>query len=379
MEKVIKKSQSNMEMKIPFLDYKAVNAPYFEEIEKAMMRVVHSGWYVLGPEIDAFEDELAGYCGTEHCVGVSSGLDALILILEGWKELGRLKEGDEVIVPANTYIASILAISTVGLTPVLVEPDLDSYNISPTEVEKAITPRSRVILPVHLYGQCADMDAINTIAEQHGLLVMEDAAQAQGALYKKSKAGSLGDAAAHSFYPGKNLGAIGEAGAVTTNDSELAEMITKLRNYGSEKKYHNQVKGLNNRIDEIQAAILRVKLPYIDRDNSRRWKVAETYLEKIKHPLVSLPIVQDDNQPCWHLFVVRVPCRKHWMEYLIDKGIETAIHYPIPPHKQPAYSEWGDLEYPITEQIHEEVMSLPMSPAHTVEDAQYVASMINAY
>ena len=244
MEKVIKKSQSNMEMKIPFLDYKAVNAPYFDEIQEAMMRVVHSGWYVLGPEVNTFEDELAEYCGTKYCVGLSSGLDALILILEAWIELGRIDQGDEVIVPANTYIATILAITKAGLSPVLVEPNLDDYNISCDEIEKAITARTKLILPVHLYGQCADMDKINAIAKRHKLLVMEDAAQAQGALYKGSRAGSLGDAAAHSFYPGKNLGAIGEAGAVTTSDSELAEMVSKLRNYGSEKKYHNEVKGL---------------------------------------------------------------------------------------------------------------------------------------
>jgi dTDP-4-amino-4,6-dideoxygalactose transaminase len=368
-----------MGMQIPFLDYKAVNAPYFEELEKAIKRVVRSGWYVLGPEVDAFEDELADYCGSKHCVGVSSGLDALILILEAWKELGKLALGDEVIVPANTYIASILAISKVGLTPVLVEPDLDSYNISPAEIKKAITSRTRVILPVHLYGQCADMNAINALAKQHALLVMEDAAQAQGALYEKSRAGSLGDAAAHSFYPGKNLGAIGEAGAVTTDDPELAEMIIKLRNYGSEKKYHNQVKGLNNRIDEIQAAILRVKLPYIDRDNALRCKVAETYLERINHPMVSLPIGQNNSWPCWHLFVIRVPSRECWVKYLKDKGVETSIHYPIPPHKQPAYSEWSHLRYPITEKIHDEVLSLPISPAHTVDEAQYVAKMINAF
>lgn len=379
MEKVIKKSQSNMEMKIPFLDYKAVNAPYFDEIQEAMMRVVHSGWYVLGPEVNTFEDELAEYCGTKYCVGLSSGLDALILILEAWIELGRIDQGDEVIVPANTYIATILAITKAGLSPVLVEPNLDDYNISCDEIEKAITARTKLILPVHLYGQCADMDKINAIAKRHKLLVMEDAAQAQGALYKGSRAGSLGDAAAHSFYPGKNLGAIGEAGAVTTSDSELAEMVSKLRNYGSEKKYHNEVKGLNNRIDELQASILRVKLPYLDRDNCHRHDVAQTYLQEIHHPMVTLPVIKSEGIPCWHLFIVRVPNRERWMSYLADKGIETAIHYPIPPHRQPAYSEWSHLHYPITEKIHEEIFSLPMSPAHSVEEARYVARMINAY
>lgn len=366
-------------MKIPFLDYKAVNAPYFDEIQEAMMRVVKSGWYVLGPEVNTFEDELAEYCGAKHCVGVSSGLDALILILEAWIELGKIDRGDEVIVPANTYIATILAITKAGLSPVLVEPNLDDYNISCDEIEKAITARTKLILPVHLYGQCADMDKINAIAKRYKLLVMEDAAQAQGALYKGSRAGSLGDAAAHSFYPGKNLGAIGEAGAVTTSDSELAEMISKLRNYGSEKKYHNEVKGLNNRIDELQASILRVKLRYLDRDNCHRQDVAQTYLQEIHHPMVTLPVIKNEGIPCWHLFVVRVPNRESWMSYLGDKGIETAIHYPIPPHRQPAYSEWSHLHYPITEKIHEEIFSLPMSPAHSVEEARYVARMINAF
>ena len=365
--------------KIPFLDYQAVNAPYFEEIQEAMMRVVHSGWYVLGPEVKAFENELASYCGTQRSVGVSSGLDALILILEAWKEMGKLVEGDEVIVPANTYIASILAISKARLTPVLVEPELDSYNISSEEIEKAITSKTKVILTVHLYGQCADMDAINAIANHHSLLVMEDAAQALGATYKGRKAGALGDAAAHSFYPGKNLGAIGEGGAVTTNDSELADMVAKLRNYGSEKKYHNQVKGVNNRLDELQAAILRVKLPYLDRDNAARQVVAETYLREITHSSVILPIVKSEGDPCWHLFTVRVPDREKWMDFLKEKNIETAIHYPVPPHRQPAYLEWNEKSYPITEKIHREIFSLPISPAHSVSEVRRVAEILNEY
>jgi len=364
---------------IPFLDYKAVNAPYFEEIQDAMMRVVTSGWYVLGPEVSSFEKELASYCGTSCAVGVSSGLDALILILEAWKELGKLKVGDEVIVPANTYIASILAISKAGLTPVLVEPKIESYNVSPLEVEKAITSRSKVILPVHLYGQCADMEPICAIARKYGLLVMEDAAQAQGARYKGQRAGGLADAAAHSFYPGKNLGAIGEGGAVTTSDPELAEMVTKLRNYGSEKKYHNLVKGVNNRLDELQAAILRVKLPHLDRDNAKRKAVAEVYMEKINHPKVTLPKQEKYGTSCWHLFVVRVPERERWMKYLKSNGVDTAIHYPVPPHQQPAYTELNYLSFPITESIHQEILSLPISPAHTVEDATIVAELINQY
>lgn len=366
-------------MKVPFLDYKAVNAPYFEEIQAAMERVVQSGWYVLGPEVKAFERELADYCGVEHCVGVSSGLDALILTIEAWVELGRLKQGDEVIVPANTYIATILAITKAGLCPVLVEPDMEDYNISCEQIEEALTPKTKLILPVHLYGQCADMDRIHAIAKTHGLLVMEDAAQAQGASYQGRRAGSLGDAAAHSFYPGKNLGAIGEAGAVTTNDDDLADMVAMLRNYGSEKKYHNLVKGLNNRIDELQASILRVKLPYVDRDNAKRNEIAQVYLNEINHPMVTLPVTRPDRHHCWHLFVIRVPDRDRWMDYLADKGIETAIHYPVPPHKQPAYSEWNERAYPITEKIHREVVSLPMSPAHSIEQARYVAHAINGF
>ena len=365
--------------KIPFLDYKAVNAPYFEAMQEAVTRVLHSGWYVLGPEIKAFEEELAAYCGSDRCIGVSSGLDALILILEAWKEMGKLKLGDEVIVPANTYIASILAISKVGLTPVLIEPEIDSYNISSEEIEKRITPKTKVILPVHLYGQCADMDAINSLAEQHDLLVMEDAAQAMGSRYKGRRAGSLSHAAAHSFYPGKNLGAIGEGGAVTTNDAELADMVAMLRNYGSQKKYHNLFKGMNNRIDELQAAILRVKLPHLDRDNACRQAVAEAYLNAINHPAVTLPVVMDDNLPCWHLFVVRVPEREKWMEYLLENGVDTAIHYPVPPHQQPAYKEFNDFQFPITEKVHREVLSLPISPAHTADQARVISALINDY
>lgn len=363
--------------KVPFLDYRAVNEPHFDEIEEAVRRVLRSGWYVLGPEVSSFEEELAAYCSTRRAVGVSSGLDALILILKGWIELGRLVEGDEVIVPANTYIASILAISAVRLKPVLVEPDLTTYNLCPQAVEEAITPKTRVIMAVHLYGQCADMDAVQRIADQHGLLVMEDCAQALGASYKKRPAGSLSDAAAHSFYPGKNLGAIGEGGAVTTNDSALSDMISKLRNYGSERKYHNLVKGGNHRLDELQAAILRVKLPYLDRDNKTRGELAAIYLEGITHSEVILPQILEGNESSWHLFVIRVQERERWMAYLEKHGIATAIHYPVPPHQQPAYHEMEHLELPRTETIHREVLSLPMSSVHRAEDVERVVTVIN--
>jgi dTDP-4-amino-4,6-dideoxygalactose transaminase len=366
-------------MTIPFLDYRAVNAPYFEGIQEAVTRVLESGWYVLGQEISAFEQAYAAYCGTCHCVGVSSGLDALILILEAWKHLGKLEEGDEIIVPANTYIASILAISKAGLVPVLVEPDQNTYNLDPSEIEAALTPKTRVIMAVHLYGQCADMHAIHTVAQTHGLLVMEDAAQAHGATYQGQKAGSLSHAAAHSFYPGKNLGAIGEAGAVTTDDPELCNTISLLRNYGSDKKYNNKIKGVNNRLDELQAAILCVKLPFLDHDNQKRRAVADVYLSQIKNPVVHLPTVADHGRPCWHLFVVRVPNRVHFMATLKEAGANTAIHYPIAPHKQPAYSEWQELSYPITEMIHRDIVSLPISPVHSESDAAYVADLINSY
>lgn len=364
---------------IPFLDYRAVNEPYFGDIEKAVRRVLESGWYVLGKEVTLFEKEYAAYCGTSHCVGVSSGLDALILICEAWKQLGRLAEGDEVIVPANTYIASILALSKAGLMPVLVEPDERTYNLNPALLENLITPRTKAIMAVHLYGQCADMDPIHASAEKHNLLVIEDAAQAHGATYKGKNAGNLSHAAAHSFYPGKNLGAIGEGGAVTTNDSELAQMLAILRNYGSEIKYHNQVKGMNNRLDELQAAILRVKLPHLDADNQKRRVVAETYLKKLPQTHCQLvpPYVADYGKPCWHLFVVRVQQREKFIDFLRDHGVGTAVHYPIPPHQQPAYSEWNDRSYPITEAIHREIVSLPISPAHTPEDAVKIAEVIH--
>lgn len=363
---------------IPFLDYKAVNAPYFDEIEAAMSRVLRSGWYVLGPEVEGFEAEYAAYCGTQHCVGVSSGLDALILILRAWKELGKIKEGDEVIVPANTYIASILAITENRLVPVLVEPDEATYNLNPELVESAITNKTRVIMAVHLYGQCADMDPINSIAQRHSLLVMEDAAQSQGASYNGVKSGALSDAAAHSFYPGKNLGAIGEGGAVTTYNEELADVIRRLRNYGSHVKYVNEIKGLNNRLDELQAAVLRVKLKYLDVDNAKRANVAGVYLSGINNTQMILPEISAGNQSNWHLFVVRVPDRDLLMSELKKRGVGTSIHYPIPPHQQKSYPELKGLQLPITEAIHRECFSLSMSPVLVDADIQRVVEALNS-
>ncbi|MDB4623902.1 DegT/DnrJ/EryC1/StrS family aminotransferase [Akkermansiaceae bacterium] len=362
---------------IEFLNFAKVNEPYFPEIQATVERVLKSGAYVLGPEVTAFENELSQFCSTKRAVGVSSGLDALILILRGWIELGLVKEGDEVLVPANTYIATILAISEARLKPVLVEPDLHSYNIDPSLIQRSITARTRVIMAVHLYGRSADMNPINLIAKENDLLVMEDCAQALGASYFGKAAGNLSDAAAHSFYPGKNLGAIGEGGAVTTNSNDLADIIKTLRNYGSQEKYRNELKGGNHRIDELQAAILRVKLPFLRRDNAKRRKLADLYLSGVTHPEVALPMKGEGFDSSWHLFVIRVPERAEWSEYLMGKGIHTSIHYPIPPNQQDAYPELSALETPITEKIHREVLSLPMSPVHQVFEIEKVVDAIN--
>lgn len=364
---------------IPFLDLKAINQQYRQALIDAATRVIDSGWYVLGQEVNAFEREFATYCGTEHCVGVANGLDALILVLRAWMELGRLQPGDEVIVPANTYIASILAISANGLKPVLVEPDAASFNLSIKNARDVITSKTRVILPVHLYGQLADMPAIMTLAREHGLLVLEDAAQAHGAAINSKKAGSWGDAAAFSFYPGKNLGALGDAGAITTQDTELAQTIRALANYGSHEKYKNLFKGLNSRLDEMQAAMLRVKLSRLDMDTQHRRFVASTYLQSIKHNAVQLPKVSNPEQHVWHLFVIRSPRRAVLQQYLAEQEIQTLIHYPVPPHQQQAYAELNAQKFPLTEAIHNEVLSLPMGPTLTEDQALQVVKCINKF
>ena len=362
---------------IKFLDLKKVNDAHGAEISEAIQRVLDSGWYLLGQEGQAFEREFADFCGAKHCLGVANGLDALILILMGYRELGLMQEGDEVIVPANTYIASILAISRAGLKPVLVEPDERTYNIDPTLIEAAITERTKAIMAVHLYGQCADMDPICAIAKKHGLKVIEDAAQAHAATYKGSRTGALGDAAGFSFYPGKNLGALGDGGAVTTSDDQLADVIKALRNYGSHEKYHNKYKGMNSRLDEIQAAILRVKLKHLDADTEKRRQVAKTYLSglstfRFPHSDLILPHVADYGTTAWHLFVIRHPQRDVLAEHLRQAGIQTMIHYPIPPHQQVAYPELAGLALPLTEAIHQEVLSLPISPVMTAADVEQV-------
>ncbi|OQM46892.1 MULTISPECIES: DegT/DnrJ/EryC1/StrS family aminotransferase [Anoxybacillaceae] len=362
---------------IPFLDLRAVNVQYEEKIKEAINRTINSGWYILGEEVERFEMEFAKYCGVKHAIGVANGLDALTLILKAY-EIGK---GDEVIVPANTYIATILSISANGATPVLVEPKINSYNIDPTQIEKQITSRTKAIMTVHLYGQVANMDAIKHIAQKYNLKIIEDAAQAHGAVYNGRRVGSLGNAAGFSFYPGKNLGALGDGGAITTNDDELADRLRALRNYGSYEKYQNLFKGLNSRLDEMQAAILRVKLKYLDMDNEKRRQIAEYYLNHIKNEEVVLPVVENGNRlsHVWHLFVVRVENRDKFQEYLTQNGIQTAIHYPIPPHKQKAYEEWNNCCLRITEEIHRTVVSLPMSPVLKLEDVKKIVEVVNNY
>ena len=368
---------------IPFLDLKDVNRQYRDDLIEVCKRVIDSGWYIGGTELDKFEKNFAEYCGTRFAIGVANGLDALILTLRAWKELGEIKDGDEVIVPSNTYIASILAITANNLTPILVEPDLYTYNIDALKIEQAITPKTRVILPVHLYGQLAAMPAIMDIANKYNLLVLEDSAQAHGAEILGKKAGNWGDAAGFSFYPGKNLGALGDAGAVTTNDEKLANMLKALRNYGSHEKYKNLIPGVNSRLDEIQAAMLDVKLKFLDAEVKHRREIANLYLTQIDNPEIILPLLDIDviqySQHVWHLFVIRTKNRDALQKYLQEHGVQTLIHYPIPPHKQQAYKQWNELTFAISEKIHTEVLSLPMGPTLSLEDVQKVVDLCNQF
>lgn len=364
-------------MTIPFLD---LQSPYQElriELDNAYKRVMDSGWYILGKEVAAFENEFSAYCRTNHCIGVGNGLEALYLIIKAY----NIGPGDEVIVPANTYIATWLAITHAGATPIPVEPDERTYNIDPLKIEQAITPNTKAIMAVHLYGQPADMDPIKTLASKYSLKVFEDCAQAHGACYKGQKVGSLGDAAGFSFYPGKNLGAFGDGGAVTTNDSELANRIKALRNYGSQIKYHNEVIGFNSRLDELQAAFLRIKLTKLDEWNERREKVARQYLQELnKHSDLILPFVPEWAEPVWHLFVIRHTHRDTLQKTLTEAGIGTMIHYPIPPHLQPAYAELGirNDSFPITERIHNEVLSLPIGPHILSSQVKLICSSVKS-
>ncbi len=366
-------------MTIKFLDIQKINLNHQAEFEAAFNRVLNSGWFILGKEVEQFEKEYAVYCETKHCIGVANGLDALILLIRAYKELGLFVDGDEIIVPANTYIASILAISANNLIPILVEPDEKTFNINPELIEQKITTKTKAILGVNLYGQTANWWALNNIAKKHHLKLIEDAAQSHGALHHGKKSGSLADAAGHSFYPGKNLGALGDGGAITTNNDELASVILALRNYGSFKKYENIYKGINSRLDELQAAFLRIKLKYLQNDNEKRNDIAGKYLMEINNPEIGLPVIESTNISVWHLFVVRVKNREAFQQYLSDNDIQTVIHYPIAPHQQLAYKEFASLSFPITEQIHKEVISLPISPIMTDEEVDYVISKVNNY
>ncbi len=365
---------------IKFLDLKLINKRFEEQFKKEFDTFFNSGQYILGSQVERFEKEYADYCGTKHCIGVSSGLDALRLIFEGYKTLGNLNEGDEVIVPANTYIASILAISHSGLKPVLVEPDLETYNISPKYVLKAITPKTKAILGVHLYGYLYDVEALEQISMEHNLLLIEDAAQAHGAVSKDGrKAGNLSHAAAFSFYPTKNLGALGDAGSVTTNNSELAEIVLKLRNYGRASTYENNLKGFNCRLDELQAIFLRIKLKYLDTLNQKRKEIAKYYIKNITSESIVLPLFKEDKQHVFHLFVIRCKKRDELKKYLYDNGIESLIHYPIPIHKQLAYKEISNLFLPISEQLSETILSLPLNTSLTKENLIRIVNLINEF
>lgn len=363
-------------MNVPFLDLRSVNERFRAELDAAARRVLDSGWYLLGKEDEAFERAFADYCGTAHCIGCANGMDALTLIV---RAMG-IGPGDEVIVPSSTYIASILAVSANGATPVLVEPSEETLLMDPERVEAAVTPRTKAVMVVHLYGRVTPMELIWDVAERHGLKVIEDCAQAHGACYRGRKAGNLSDAAGFSFYPGKNLGCLGDGGCVTTSDGALAERIRALRNYGSQKKYHNLCKGWNSRLDELQAAFLSAKLPHLDADNAYRRRIAMRYLEGIRNPSVTLPHPPDDPaENVWHIFPILCERRDALQVYLEEQGIQTLIHYPIPPHRQEAYKEWADRSYPISEKIHAQELSLPIGPTLGEEAVGRVIGAINAF
>ena len=362
---------------IKFLDLEKINNRFRKEIDERIKNILDKGWYLLGDEDKTFEEHFAKYCGVKHCIACANGLDALNLIIRGY----GFGSGDEIIVPANTYIASILAISENGCTPVLVEPSIDTYNINPDLIEEKITDKTKAIMVVHLYGQAVQMDKIWTLAKKYNLKIIEDSAQGHGAGVNIKgefrKVGNLGDASGFSFYPGKNLGCMGDGGCVTTNDDELAAKVRAIANYGSHKKYCNLYKGVNSRLDEIQAAVLDVKLPHLDADNAKRRKIAKYYRENIKNPKIILPKTYDKDAHVWHVFAVRTENRDEFQEYLKQNDIQTLIHYPTPPHKQEAYKEWNNLSFPITEEIHKTIISLPISPVLTDEEVQKVVKVVN--
>ena len=372
----------DIKITIPFLDLESLNSQYQSEIEEACIKVLRSGQYILGEECKKFEKEFSDYCGTNHCIGVGNGLDALTLILIAFKELGFFEDDDEILVPSNTYIASILAITRAKLVPILIEPDIDTYLIDPSKIEEKISRKTKAILPVHLYGLTCDMDKINGLAKKYDLKVIEDSAQSHGAVYGNKRSGNLGNASAFSFYPAKNLGALGDGGAITTNDDNLYEILTALSNYGSHKKYENRFKGINSRLDEIQSSILRIKLKHLDAEIDRRRKVADFYLKEINNDKITLPKGFNkisNSSSVWHLFVIRTEERESLQKHLLKNDIETLIHYPIPPHKQIAYKEWNHLKYPISEKIHNEVLSLPISSVQSSENTLKVVEMVNKF
>jgi Predicted pyridoxal phosphate-dependent enzyme apparently involved in regulation of cell wall biogenesis len=360
---------------IKFLDLHKINERFRTQMDERLKEVLDSGWYIHGKQDELFEENFAKYIGAKYCIGVANGLDALNIIIRAY----GFGAGDEIIVPANTYIASILAISENNCTPVLVEPSLKTYNIDPDLIEDKITPRTKAIMVVHLYGQAVQMEKIWQIAKKHNLKIIEDSAQAHGAIYQGKRAGNLGDVAGFSFYPGKNLGCLGDGGAVTTNNDVLAAKIRAIANYGSDKKYHHIYKGINSRLDEFQAALLDIKLPFLDDDNKRRREIAKYYRENIKNPLIILPQVYAEEAHVWHIFAVRTTERERLQKYLEQNNIQTNIHYPTPPHKQGAYKEWQNQTYPISEEIHATELSLPISPVLTDEEVKKVVEVVNAW
>ena len=360
---------------IKFLDLKKINNRYREEIDSRIKNILDKGWYLQGEENENFTKNFANFCGTKFVLGVANGLDALNLIIKAY----GFGNGDEIIVPANTYIATILAISENGCIPILVEPDIKTYNINPDSIEEKITSKTKAIMVVHLYGQAVQMEKIWKIAKKYNLKIIEDSAQAHGAIYQENRTGNLGDASGFSFYPGKNLGCIGDGGAVTTNDEELFNKIKAIANYGSDRKYHHIYKGVNSRLDEIQAAVLDIKLNHLDSDNNKRHEISKYYRENIKNSKIILPETYDEKSHVWHIFAVRTQNRDEFQKYLTEKGIQTIIHYPTPPHKQGAYKEWNNLSFPITEEIHNTILSLPISPVMTDSEIEKVVEVVNEY
>lgn len=360
---------------IKFLDLKKINNRYREEIDSRIKDILDKGWYLQGEENENFTKNFANFCGTKFALGVANGLDALNLIIKAY----GFGNGDEIIVPANTYIATILAISENGCIPILVEPDIKTYNINPDSIEEKITSKTKAIMVVHLYGQAVQMEKIWKIAKKYNLKIIEDSAQAHGAIYQENRTGNLGDASGFSFYPGKNLGCMGDGGAVTTNDEELFNKIKAIANYGSDRKYHHIYKGVNSRLDEIQAAVLDIKLKHLDSDNNKRREISKYYRENIKNSKIILPDTYDEKSHVWHIFAVRTQNRDEFQKYLTEKGIQTIIHYPTPPHKQGAYKEWNNLSFPITEEIHNTILSLPISPVMADSEIEKVVEVVNEY